>query len=287
MHWLSKSTETLVEACAQSKPEQYTRDVVVIGSGYGAAVAALRFAEHGLSVAVLERGKEYVAGEFPNDVSQAGKHVRSELATMAGVATQGYEDSLFDFRVGLRAGALIGNGLGGGSLINAGVGLKPDERVFKQEEWPAALRQENLDHWFDVARKMHELQTPGQPHAGRTQLLDMTQTSKFQRLKDLQSQAPCGSKQVKGDKEVTSEFVAAPIAVQLDSPVPPSDGPRNACNGCGDCVTGCNYNSKLTLTATYLPKAVKAGAEIFTGLTVLHISHEPASDLDHPWVVHS
>lgn len=283
MHWLSKSAETLIEACSPHHPAQHTLDVAVIGSGYGGAVAALRFAEHGLDVAVLERGNEYVAGEFPNNVSQAGKHVRTELATMAGVTTQGNENGLFDFRIGLRAGALVGNGLGGGSLINAGVGLKPDERVFKQVEWPAALRQENLDRWYKKARDMHELQTPS---GGRNQPLDMTKTSKFQRLKDLQAQVPSCEKQVAGDIEVTCTFEAAPIAVQLESPPPKKNWPRDACNGCGDCITGCNYNAKLTLTATYLPEAVQAGADIFTGLTVLHISYEPKENLSFPWVVH-
>ena len=285
MHWLSKSAEQFIGMCGSSTA-QHTRDVVVIGSGYGAATAALRFAEHGLKVAVLERGKEYVAGEFPNDVSQAGRHVRSEIATTAGVTTQGYEDSLFDFRIGLRAGALIGNGLGGGSLINAGVGLQPDARVFKQAEWPAALRHENLNVWFKQARHMHELQTAGSPGVGKTQPLNMTKTSKFKSLKDLQARAPSGCKQAAGDTDVTCTFEAAPIAVQLDSPVPQENGPRDTCTGCGDCATGCNYNAKLTLTATYLPQAVKAGAEIFTGLTVLHVTFEPAGDQHHPWVVH-
>ena len=285
MHWLSKSAEQFIETCGSSIT-QHTRDVVVIGSGYGGATAALRFAEHGLKVAVLERGKEYVAGEFPNDVSQAGRHVRSELATTAGVTTQGYEDSLFDFRIGLRAGALIGNGLGGGSLINAGVGLQPDARVFQQAEWPTALRHENLDVWFQKAHQMHELQTAGSPGPDKTQTLDMTKTGKFKRLRDLQAQTPSGCKQAPGDTDVTCTFEAAPIAVQLDSPAPQVNGPRNTCNGCGDCATGCNYNAKLTLTATYLPQAVKAGAEIFTGLTVLHVTFEPAGNQQHPWVVH-
>lgn len=145
MHWLSQSAETLIKICTGKHGASGTVDVAVVGSGYGGAVAALRFSEHGQTVYVLERGQEYVAGEFPNDLSQIGKHVRSEMATQKGVALQGYEEALFDFRIGLNAGALVGNGLGGGSLINAGVGLQPDKRVFRQADWPAALQQENLD----------------------------------------------------------------------------------------------------------------------------------------------
>ena len=290
MHWLSQSAEALIGKCTNKSSSGGTLDAVVdvavVGSGYGGAVAALRFAEHGQSVYVLERGQEFVAGEFPNDLSQIGKHVRSEQATETGVTTQGYEDALFDFRIGLRAGALVGNGLGGGSLINAGVGLQPDNRVFKQDDWPAALRQENLDQWFKCARSMHELQTPGQPAQGNTQTMNIRGTAKYQRMQDMAASAQSSQTRPKGDKGIHVSFEPAPIAVQLDSPAPQNLGPRQPCIGCGDCVTGCNYQAKLSLTATYLPRAVKAGASLFTGLTVLHVSLDREGNKEFPWVVH-
>ena len=73
-------------------------DVVVIGSGYGGAVAAARFAQAGLTVLVLERGKEYVPGEFPNNLSEAPSHVRIEFNNEA--KPWGYEEALFDIRIG-------------------------------------------------------------------------------------------------------------------------------------------------------------------------------------------
>ena len=286
MHWLSKSAEALINICTKKDHSDATVDVVVVGSGYGGAVAALRFAEHGQTVYVLERGQEYVAGEFPNDLSQIGKHVRSELATPTGVTSQGYEEALFDFRIGLNAGALVGSGLGGGSLINAGVGLQPDERVFRQEDWPAALQQENLDRWFEHARAMHELQIPGQPAHGCTQPIDMTGTAKHQRMRDLRGNAQLGHNRPAGDKTTDIAFEVTPIAVQLDSPARGDLGPRKPCIGCGDCVTGCNHHAKLSLTSTYLPRAFTAGAEMFTGLTVLHVGHDPAGNQEFPWQIH-
>lgn len=287
MNWLSKSAEVLIAKCTDPGREVPKVDVAVVGSGYGGAVAALRFAAHGQSVYVLERGEEYVSGDFPNDLSQIGKHVRSEVATASGVTAQGYEGALFDFRIGLRAGALVGNGLGGGSLINAGVGLKPDEAVFRQADWPAALRQEKeFDKWFAKARCMHELQTPGQPVPGCTQPLNILTTKKYQRMQELAGLANARINKNPNNEGTKVEFYPAPIAVQLNSPAPQDLGPREPCIGCGDCVTGCNNKAKLTLTSTYLPQAFKAGAEMFTGLTVLYVSYDQTGDPEYPWLVH-
>ena len=289
MKWLSQSAETLIKLCTDGVKARSDAsvDVAVVGSGYGGAVAALRFAEHGQTVYVLERGDEYVSGDFPNDLSQIGKHVRSEVATASGVAAQGYENALFDFRIGLRAGALIGNGLGGGSLINAGVGLRPDDKVFEQEDWPAALRQEKeFDVWFGKARKEHELQLPIEPVDGCNKPFNIFRTKKFERMQELADLAKARSNKKPNSEGTKVEFHAAPIAVQLNGSGRQDLGPREPCIGCGDCVTGCNNKAKLTLTSTYLPQAFKAGAELFTGLTVLYVSYDKEGDGEHPWLIH-
>src|SRR5580765_4698073 len=99
-------------------------DVAVIGSGYGGAVAAARFAEAGYKVCVLERGNEYWPGDFPNDFTEAPKHFRVDFA--GHELTNGYEDALWDVRVGDETVVIVGNALGGGSLINANVAMQPD-----------------------------------------------------------------------------------------------------------------------------------------------------------------
>ena len=95
-------------------------DAVVIGSGYGGAVAALRLAQKGWRVTVLERGSEYRPGEFPNDLAMLPKHVRAPSPD--GRAVAGRATGLFEWRAGPGALALVANGVGGGSLINAGAG---------------------------------------------------------------------------------------------------------------------------------------------------------------------
>ena len=167
MQWLAQDVEHLV-SLSQAADNPYCPDVVVVGSGYGGAVAALRFAEHGQSVALLERGNEYLAGEFPSDLSQTGGFIRAELHANQGANTVGNEDALFDFRLGQRASALVGNGLGGGSLINAAVALRPDPRVFAHSPWPEAIRQADLDEDFQRAGAGLQVQTPATQAASST-----------------------------------------------------------------------------------------------------------------------
>lgn len=282
MHWLSHGVEQLIAACAD---EGYAPDVLVVGSGYGGSVAALRFAERGQSVAVLERGNEYVAGEFPTDFGQFGGFVRAEvggdLERQKGPAATGYEDALFDFRVGTRATALVGNGLGGGSLINAAVALRPDARVFQQAAWPAPLRDAPLDADYALAAQVLEVQLP---QAQKESPACVPQnTLKYQRLQDIGQAA--AKRFGNARLSVTTEDV--PLVIEFRKDTPLDLGPRDACVGCGDCCSGCNHDAKLSLNKTYLPRAAKLGARMFTGVSVLHVLHSP--DVAHPgrdWVVH-
>ena len=110
-------------------------DVVVVGSGYGGGVAASRLARAGKRVAVLERGREFVTGEFPARFPD----LRAELQLTAKRLRLGSPTGLYDVRLGEDMHVLIGCGLGGGSLINAGVALRPDPRVFRDPVWPEEI----------------------------------------------------------------------------------------------------------------------------------------------------
>lgn len=205
-------------------------DAVVIGSGYGGAVAALRLAQKGWRVTLLERGSEYLPGDFPSDFSLIAKYLRAPSPD--GRTVSGRSAGLFEWRAGPGVVSLVANGVGGGSLINAGVLLQPDEDVFAQCAWPAAIRldrgapTEPLTHWFDVARGMldgHLQQAT--PSLAKTQAL--------QRL----------ARAI--DPQADAEAVTATI-----------DPTR--CSRCGDCATGCNTpGAKRTLRDTYLARAVQ------------------------------
>src|SRR6188474_3091581 len=115
-------------------------DVVVVGSGYGGGVAASRLARAGQSVCVIERGREVVTGEFPSRLPE----LRRELQINGGKMRSGSRTGLYDFRLGADIHVLVGCGLGGGSLINAGVALKPEPRVFADPSWPQEITDDGL-----------------------------------------------------------------------------------------------------------------------------------------------
>lgn len=226
-------------------------DVVVVGSGYGGAVAALRLAEKGFRVLVLERGSEFLPGDFPNHFSQLTNYVRANIPTHAMPA--GRASGLFEFSVGQGIVGVTGNGLGGGSLINAGVVLRPDDEVFAQSSWPAAIRTAQpadpgngasltLDSAFDRAHV--ELgATPFAPPNGGL----LNKTTRFKEsLGELV--------QVKGAHPNTPAGKLGNVSLTIRS------GKAGACIQCGDCASGCNTaGAKGDLRSTYLARAVATG----------------------------
>src|SRR5688572_8450345 len=126
-------------------------DVVVIGSGYGGGVSASRLSRAGQSVCVIEKGKEFPTGAFPSRLPE----LRRELQLNGSKLRSGSRTGLFDFRMGADIHVLVGCGLGGGSLINAAVALKPDARVFADGAWPEEVGSDGLlDLGFDRAAAM-------------------------------------------------------------------------------------------------------------------------------------
>lgn len=218
-------------------------DVVVVGSGYGASVSALRFAEEGYTVAVLERGIERRTGEYPDELLHASENLR--VTSAAG--TIGRADALFDLHLHHDMHVMCGSGLGGTSQINGNVVLEPTAEVWSDDAWPQVLRnqQATLQPYYARARDMLAVRV----------CADESQP-KFQALQ--RSAAAVGAK-----------ATLATLTVNFDiDGVNRHGAMQKPCNGCGDCVSGCNVGAKNTLIKNYLPAAVRAGAEIFCGLTV-------------------
>lgn len=230
-------------------------DVVVVGSGYGGGVSASRLSRAGQRVCVIERGREVPAGGFPARLPE----LRRELQLSGGTMRSGSKTGLYDFRIGADIHVLVGCGLGGGSLVNAGVALRPDARVFADATWPDAINKDGLlDLGFERAEAMLRPARYGNAAALTKYRALETAGAAFGRA-----------------------TVASPVTVSFEDTENAAGVTQAACTLCGDCCSGCNVGAKNTVAATYLPDARAHGAEIFTELTVDYIEKR-----DGGWRVH-
>lgn len=317
MKWLSRSVEELIASelthvgekpvvpapTAPSKPVPKIHDAVVVGSGYGGAVSALRLSQADVRVLVLERGEEWLTKEFPNDLGNAFSAFRIDRKNATTV--MGYESSLFEIRMGDGIGALVGNGLGGTSLINANVVIEPDPRVFDKRiaasqdgparaAWPENLKSKpgkaSWDAAFAKARAELSAETfstvdlNDAPGGNGVMEAVYSVPKKHRRLQELSDIIARDA-----DDQVQVTFEPADLTVALGWSIGAEVPPRllNTCVGCGDCVSGCNQNAKKSLDTTYLAKAHAAGAQLFTGVSVLSVEHRPGDGtISAHWVVH-
>lgn len=239
-------------------------DVVVIGSGYGGAISASRLARAGRSVCLLERGRERQPGEYPDTLLEA----TAEMQVDTPEGHVGHATGLLDFRVNKEMNVFVGCGLGGTSLVNANVSLRPEPRVMEDPVWPSAIRADAdalLAHGFELAQDM--LKPVPYP----------TTMPKLNKLVAMEQSA--------GEFVGTTpnaKFYRPPINVNFTV-----DGPNHVgveqkpCILCGDCVTGCNHGAKNTVLMNYLPDARNFGAEIFCECSVRWVERENGR-----WVVH-
>lgn len=236
--------------------DHYT--VVVVGSGYGGSIAASRLARAGRDVCLLERGREIRAGSYPRTATELVENAQIDVP---GVDHIGRPSALYDFRVNNDIDVFQGCGLGGTSLVNANVSLRPDARVFADERWPRALRGDGtqLDTGFERAEFM---------------LQPVTYPSSQPRLAKTEAHR-------RSAQGLSRKFRLAPINVQFSDGVNNAGVEQKACVLCGDCVTGCNHDAKNTLLYNYLPDAARHGAKIFCEVDVRRVEA-----VDDHYVVH-
>ncbi len=259
-------------------------DVVVVGSGYGGAVAACRLAQGGLDVCVLERGHEFEPGDFPGNATQALRQLQIDFPRMR----LGRRTGLFDFRVNDDLSVLVGCGLGGTSLINANamvrpLGLDPDDPddpdpgILGDDAWPEALRRDRrrLLSGYDEARAM--LAGRAYPAPGRS--TDAMTDGK----REAWGRFPLPGKLAVLERAAGREKVQLPLlAVSFDEHVSEDGIQRRACVLCGDCVTGCNHSAKNTLDTNYLARARRYGAAIVCGAEVRSVEPADGQPADVP-----
>ncbi|HXU79985.1 MAG TPA: alpha/beta fold hydrolase [Polyangia bacterium] len=241
--------------------------VVVVGSGYGGGIAASRLARAGQQVCLLERGKEFEAGQFPDTLAEAAEQMQADTPE----AHVGSPLGLFDFRMNDDINVFQGCGLGGTSLINANVSIRPEPRIFEDARWPAALRQEPvlLEDGFRHAEEM--LKPVRYPDTG----LPLAKLEAHRR----------------SALAMNARFEVLPINVTFKEPpngINHVGVEQHACTLCGDCVTGCNHRAKNTTAMNYLPDAWNHGAEIFTQVSVRRVAANPAPSPTSPgrWLIY-
>lgn len=227
-------------------------EIVVIGSGYGGAIAASRLSRAGREVCLLERGSEIRPGAYPTTEPELLKQVQTHASgKQIGSAT-----AMFNFHQGKDINVIAGCGLGGTSLINAGICMRADDSIFKTDRWPEPIRNGSLEKYYKLAETM--LKPAVFP--ANAQL-----PHKVNALKHAAQQ-------------FDGEFKKVPVLVNYES-LPENKNhlgvEQHACVQCGDCISGCNYGAKNTVLMNYLPDAKQHGAQIHTEITVESIQQEP------------
>jgi cholesterol oxidase len=226
-------------------------DYVIIGSGFGGSVSAMRLTEKGYSVLVLERGKRFEDKDFPKSNWNIWKFLWLPALRCFGIFQMTFLNGQL---------ALHGNGVGGGSLTYGNVLMVPDDRLFNAPAW------KHLADWKTIL----------QPHYETARcMLGVTPNPKL-------THADEKMREIAGELGNLHTFQPTDVGIFFGKPgeeeqtVPDpyfkGEGPERAgCNFCGGCMVGCRYNAKNTLTKNYLYLAEKAGAQVLPEVTVRDI----------------
>jgi cholesterol oxidase len=240
-------------------------DVLIIGSGFGGSVSALRLTEKGYRVGVLEAGRRFE----DEDMAKTSWNLRKFL-WMPKLGMYGIQ------RIHLLRNCMIlaGAGVGGGSLNYANTLYVPPEPFFVDKQWAHITdwRAELMPHYDQATRMLGVVTNPTFTDADRI------------------------LKEVADDMGVGHTFVPTPVGVffgpdgqkapgkTVPDPYFGGAGPaRTGCIECGSCMTGCRYGAKNTLLKNYLGLAESAGAEVIPMTTVTSV--EPQAD--GSWKVHT
>ncbi|MCA9985142.1 MAG: GMC family oxidoreductase [Anaerolineales bacterium] len=232
-------------------------DFLIIGSGFGGSVSAMRLAEKGYRVLVLERGKRYTAATFPKNNWHLRKYLWAPALRCFGFMGINFLDDIM---------ILNGSGVGGGSLVYASTHIRPGQAFYEAPEWrELADWQAELAPHFDMAEHM----------------LGVTRNPRLwpadHALRDIAEELGQGH-----------TFEPTPVAIFFGEPgqtVPDpyfgGAGPERAgCIHCGGCMVGCKHNAKNTLDKNYLYFAEKMGAEVRPEAQVVDIRPLPAGQPD-------
>ncbi len=246
-------------ATAKKYENEVPYAVAVIGSGYGASITAAKLSKHlddKYRICILERGKEWVPGSFPDTFPNVSSNARGNISgPTRGQVTRPL--GLFNVQFNDEVNILSGNGLGGGSLMNASIALRPHSEVFQQSRWPAALRDMNvLTPYYDsVADSLSLTRTP------------------FDQVAKVRIRREAAQRMSRNPNFFDLSHVSVMYDYRhLDQNLRNKQGMiQRPCTLCGCCINGCNVGAKNTLAMNYLPVARHNGTEMYTQVEVKSI----------------
>ena len=233
-------------------------DVLIIGSGFGGSVSALRLSEKGYRVGILEAGRRFNDRDFPKTSWRLNRFLFFPRLGLTGIQ-----------RIHALPNVLIlaGAGVGGGSLVYANTLYRPTDRYFNDPQWAHITDwKSELAPWYDQAERMLGVEV--NPY--------FTNSDK-------------AMKEVADELGVGHTFKMAPLGVHFGKkpgelvadPYFGGVGPeRMSCLQCGGCMTGCRHNAKNTLPKNYLGLAESAGAQVFALTTAIALEEQ-----DGRWIV--
>ncbi|MFF4538915.1 GMC oxidoreductase [Streptomyces aureus] len=249
---------------APGDPDQhdYDYDVVVVGSGFGGSVTALRLTEKGYRVGVLEAGRRFTRDTLPKNSWDLKNYLWAPRLGMYGIQ-----------RIHLLGNVMVlaGAGVGGGSLNYANTLYVPPKPFFEDPQWKDITDwEEELRPYYDQARRMlgvrlNPTMTPSDVH--------LKAAAERMGVGDTFHMAPVGV--FFGDGQDADGKAGAKPGEEVADPYFGGVGPaRKACTECGECMTGCRHGAKNTLNENYLHLAEKAGAVVHPMTTVVSVTDD-------------
>jgi cholesterol oxidase len=238
-------------------PEIKYFDYVIIGSGFGGSVSAMRLTEKGYSVLVLEKGKRFRDRDFARSNWQFWKYIWMPAIRAHGI-----------LQISILKGLMVlhGAGVGGGSLGYANVLEAPGDETFSTPAWNRPIR------WGEVLKPHYQ---------SARHMLGVARNPKLWKADEIMRQQAeaCGMADTFRATDVGAYFGEA--GKTTPDPYFSGAGPERAgCRHCGGCMVGCRYNAKNTLPKNYLYFAEKQGAQVLAEVEVTDV--RPWTELDRP-----
>ena len=226
----------------------YDFDYIIVGSGFGGSVSALRLSEKGYKVLVIEKGKRWFPEQFPETNWNLRRWMWLPMFRFHG---------FFKMTLLKHVGILSGVGVGGGSLVYANTLPRPEKSFFQSGSWAGLLdwKKELEPHYREAEQMLGAVENPG--------LYDSDEA--------LRAVAASYGKSDKFEPTRVAVFFGEPEE-EVPDPYFEGDGPRRSgCNFCGSCMTGCRYNAKNTLDKNYLYLAEKKGVKVLDCKKVIRV----------------